>query len=146
VRYYIPESKHTLLFISVEGNAVTNPDEGEQLMLGGDNGLRGYPLRYQSGNKSVLVNVERRAYTEWYPFRLFRIGGAIFYDIGRAWGDDVNRNISNPGWLNDVGFGLRILSARSAFGNVMHADFAFPLNRDSNTRSYQFLLKTKTSF
>ncbi|MDO8262006.1 MAG: hypothetical protein Q7T21_02150 [Gallionella sp.] len=145
-RYYIPQSEHTLLFASIEGNTVSNPGIDEQLLLGGDNGLRGYPLRYQSGNKSVLLNVERRAYSDWYPFRLFRIGGAIFYDAGRAWGGGVNQNISNPGWLHDVGFGLRILSARSAFGNVTHADFAFPLNRDSNTRSFQFLLKTKTSF
>ena len=41
---------------------LANPDMGEQLLLGGDNGLRGYPLRYQSGNKSLLFNVERRAY------------------------------------------------------------------------------------
>lgn len=145
-RYYIPQSEHTLLFMSIEGNTVTNPAIDELLLLGGDNGLRGYPLRYQSGNKSALLTVERRAYTDWYPFRLFRIGGAVFYDAGRAWGGGVNQNLSNPGWLHDVGFGLRILSARSAFGNVTHADFAFPLNRDSNTRSFQFLLKTKTSF
>lgn len=145
-RYYIPQSEHTLLFMSIEGNTVTNPAIDEQLLLGGDNGLRGYPLRYQSGNKSVLANVERRAYTDWYPFRLFRIGGAIFYDVGRAWGGGVNQNTTNPGWLNDIGFGLRIHSARSAFGNVTHADFAFPLNRDGNIRSFQFLLKTTTSF
>ncbi len=24
--------------------------------------------------------------TDWYPFRLFRIGGAAFFDIGRTWG------------------------------------------------------------
>lgn len=145
-RYYIPQSEHTLLFMSIEGNTVSNPGIDEQLLLGGDNGLRGYPLRYQSGNKSALLTVERRAYTDWYPFRLFRVGGAMFYDAGRAWGGGMNQNTSNPGWLHDVGFGLRILSARSAFGNVMHADFAFPLNRDANTRSFQFLLKTKTSF
>jgi hypothetical protein len=146
VRYYIPQSEHTLLFMSIEGSAVTNPAINEQLLLGGDNGLRGYPLRYQSGNKSALATIERRAYSDWYPFRLFRIGGAIFYDGGRAWGGGINQNISNPGWLHDVGFGLRILSARSAFGNVMHADFAFPLNRDTNIKSFQFLLKTRTSF
>lgn len=145
-KYYMPQSEHTLLFVSIEGNAVKNPDIDEYLEIGGDSGLRGYPLRYQSGDRSALLTVERRAYSDWYPFRLFRVGGAVFYDVGRAWGGGVNQNISNPGWLNDVGFGLRILSARSAFGNVTHADFAFPLNRDANTRSFQFLLKTKTSF
>lgn len=145
-RYYMPRSEHTLLFVSIEGNAVRNPGLGEQIMVGGDNGLRGYPLRYQSGNKSVMVNVERRAYTDWYPFRLFRVGGAIFYDVGRAWGGGITQNTTNPGWLNDIGFGLRFLSARTAHGNVTHADLAFPLNRDTNTRSFQFLFKTTTSF
>jgi len=146
VRYYLPQSEHTLLYIAVEGSTVRKPGFNEYLEIGGDNGLRGYPLRYQSGDRRALLTVERRAYSDWYPFRLFRVGGAIFYDVGRAWGKDTNMNISNPGWLNDVGFGLRILSARSAFGNVTHADFAFPLNRDSNTKSFQFLLKTSTSF
>lgn len=41
---------------------------------------------------------------------------------------------------------LRILSARAAFGNVWHADVAFPLNADPSIKSVQFLFTTKTSF
>lgn len=143
-RYFMPRSKHTLLFMSIEGKVVSDPIAGEHLMVGGDNGLRGYPLRYQSGDRSMVFNVERRAYSDWYPFRLFRVGGAIFYDVGRAWGGGMIN--TNSSWLNDIGFGLRILSARSAFGNVTHADLAFPLNRESGIRSFQFLMKTTTSF
>ena len=43
------------------------------------------------------------------------------------------------------GFGLRILSARSSFGNVLHVDLAFPLNRDPSIKSFQFLVQTKVS-
>jgi len=115
--------------------------------LGGDNGLRGYPLRYQSGDRRALLTLEERIYTDWYPFRLFRVGGAVFFDVGRAWGgENANTNTVNPGWLSDVGFGLRILSARSAFGNVWHADVAFPLNPDSNIESVQFLFTGKYSY
>jgi len=144
-RYYAPHTKDALFFMGVSGDIVRNPDISELLQLGGDNGLRGYPLRYQSGDWRVLLTVEERVYTDWYPLRLFRVGGAVFFDVGRAWGGK-NQNIVNPGWLSDVGFGLRILNARTAFGNVWHLDFAFPLNAHPSIKSAQFLFKTKASF
>ena len=52
----------------------------------------------------------------------------------------------NTGWISDVGFGLRILSARSAFNNVLHADLAFPTHRDANIKPVQFLIKISSSF
>lgn len=145
VRYYAPHSKRGLFFASVAGDIVRNPDIADLLQLGGDNGLRGYPLRYQSGDRRALLTFEERVYSDWYPLRLFRVGGAVFLDVGRAWGGE-NQNTVNPGWLSDVGFGLRILSARAAFGNVLHADVAFPLNADPGIKSVQFLFKTKASF
>ena len=90
------------------------------------------------------MTLEVRGYTDWYPLRLIRVGGALFYDVGRAWGGE-NQNTSNPGWLHDVGFGLRFLNARTAFGNVLHADVAFPLNREGDIKSVQFVLRTKVS-
>lgn len=144
-KYYYVQSRHGVFFASVAADTVTSGDLSDQLLLGGDNGLRGYPLRYQSGVHRALISVEERGYTDWYPFRLFRVGGAIFVDSGRAWGG-VNQNTANPGWLSDVGFGLRILSDRSAFGNILHVDLAFPLNREPGTKSYLFSVKTKISF
>ena len=145
VRYYRPHKKRALFFAAISGSVVKNPEVSDVLQLGGDNGLRGYPLRYQIGEQRALLTLEERVYTDWYPFRLFRVGGAVFFDVGRAWGGDTV-NTANPGWLADAGFGLRILSCRSAFGNVLHADVAFPLNTDSNIQSVQFLLKSKASF
>jgi outer membrane protein assembly factor BamA len=144
MRYYRPVGGRTLLFASAAGDALRAPETAQQLLLGGDTGLRGYPRNYQSGYRRLVFTVEERAYGDWYPFRLFRIGGAVFYDVGRAWGGP-QENTANAGWLNDVGFGLRILSTRSASGTVAHIDFAFPLNRDANIRSFQFLVSTKVS-
>lgn len=145
LQYYVPQAHRFLFFASATADAVPGADVSEMLLLGGDNGLRGYPLRYQSGERRALFTIEERGYTDWYPFRLFRVGGAVFFDVGRAWGGDV-ANTGDAGWLKDVGFGLRLLSARSAFGNILHADVAFPLDGDPDIRSVQFLLKTKTSF
>jgi hemolysin activation/secretion protein len=132
-------------YAAISADAVDNPDVPGPLEIGGDNGLRGYPLRYQAGERRVLFTAEARGYTDWYPFRLFRVGGAVFYDVGRAWKGE-NQNTVNPDWLHDVGFGLRLLSARTSKGNVFHADVAFPLVRDPTIDKVQFLFKTKVAF
>lgn len=142
IRFYGNPKDDTLLFSSLAGDTLKDPTGSSQLVLGGDTGLRGYPRNYQSGDRRVLFSIEERVYSDWYPFRLFRVGGAVFYDHGRAWGGPTQSTV-NAGWLNDVGFGLRILSARSAFGNVLHIDLAFPLNRDPAIKSVQFLVTTK---
>ena len=144
VRYFHRQDKGFTFFASIAGNVVRNPDVPNSQLLGGDNGLRGYPLRYQSGDKKVLLTLEERVYTDWNPFRLIRIGGAVFYDLGRAWGGQ-NPNAANPGWLSDVGFGLRFLSDRSSVGNVLHVDLAFPLNRAPGVDSFQLLVRTKVN-
>ena len=144
-RYYLPQSRRAVFFASVAADIATKVDPGDQLLLGGDTGLRGYPLRYQSGNRRALLTVEERVYTDWYPWRLFRVGAAAFIDVGRAWGGPY-ANTANSGWLGDAGLGLRLLTTRSAFNNLLHADVAFPLHRDPNIKSVQFLVKLTSSF
>ena len=144
-QYYLPQGKRWLFYAGASGDMLTRPELPDQLLLGGDNGLRGYPLRYQSGTRRALFTVEERFYTDLYVWQLFRIGGAAFFDVGRAWGGD-NVNTANPGWLSNAGVGLRVVSARSAFSNVLHVDLAFPFNTTPDIKKLQFLVKTKASF
>jgi hypothetical protein len=144
-QYYLPQSKRRLFYASAAADLLTNPEPTDELLLGGDNGLRGYPLRYQSGTRRALFTAEQRFYTDIYLWQLFRIGGAAFFDVGRAWGGD-NINTGNPGWLSDLGFGLRIVSSRAAFRNVVHVDLAFPLNTTPDIEKVQFLITTKATF
>jgi hypothetical protein len=125
-KYYWRWRTDWLLYAGLSGTVTDALDPELQLLLGGDNGLRGYPLRYESGTSRALLTVEQRFFTDWYPFRLVRVGGAIFSDVGRTWGNGVIGN-SDPGLLKDVGFGLRLGNTRSGLGNVLHIDFAFPL-------------------
>ena len=143
--YYLPQSPRWLFYAAASADVLTHPDANQALMLGGDNGLRGYPLRYQNGTRRVLITAEERYYSDLYLWRLFRFGGAGFVDVGRAWGG-ANTNIAQPGWLGDVGFGLRIISSRSAFGNALHLDLAFPLRTTAAIQRVQFLVTSKTSF
>jgi hypothetical protein len=144
-KYYWRWREDWLLYAGLSGTVTDALDPDMQLLLGGDNGLRGYPLRYESGTSRALLTVEQRFYTDWYPFRLVRVGGAIFADVGRTWGNGVIGN-SDPGLLRDVGFGLRLGNTRSGLGNVLHIDFAFPLNNIAGIQRFQFLVQTMQSF
>jgi hypothetical protein len=145
VRYYKEQSRNWLFFSTLQATKGWSLDLDDQILLGGDNGLRGYPLRYQDGDARALLTLEQRYFTDWYPFRLFRVGGAVFYDMGRTWG---TAPLAQPslGLLKDVGFGLRLGNARSGLGNVIHVDLAFPLDGDSSIQKVQFLVQTEVRF
>ncbi len=145
LQYYQPQGSHYLFYASAAADHLTHPGLTDELLLGGDSGLRGYPLRYQSGHNRALFTIEERAYSDLYVWRLFRVGGAAFADLGRAWGGDATNTVK-PGWISSVGAGLRIFSVRAAFSNVIHLDIAFPNDPDVNVKKVQFLVKTKTSF
>ena len=70
-RYYWQTTERTKFYLDISGALVDDLDAERQLLLGGDNGLRGYPLRYQAGTSRALLTVEERYYTDWYPFHLF---------------------------------------------------------------------------
>jgi outer membrane protein assembly factor BamA len=144
-RYYRTTSSRSKFYAAISGALAEQLDTELQLLLGGDNGLRGYPLRYQAGTARALFTVEQRYYTSWYPFRLFHVGAAAFFDMGRTWGRDVT-GLESSGLLKDVGVGLRLGSSRSSFGNVVHIDLAFPLDGDDDIDSVQLLVTTKGSF
>jgi outer membrane protein assembly factor BamA len=144
-RYYWRTSASTMFHVSLKGDVGHALDLDDELTLGGDNGLRGYPLRYQTGSARALLTVEERFYSGWYPWRLFRVGGAVFADVGRSFGHNAI-DAPNLGTLRDVGFGLRFSNSRSALANVLHVDVAFPLDGDPSIKSMQFLIETKRSF
>lgn len=144
-RYYLRRSPRRVFFAALNAAMAEHLDPEEQLLLGGDNGLRGYPLRYQAGTISALVTLEERFYTNWQPLKLFNVGAAVFFDAGRTWGRD-DYGGESLGWLKDVGIGLRLGSARSGLGNVLHLDLAVPLDGGSGIDGLQFLIETRNSF
>ncbi|HZW59600.1 MAG TPA: hypothetical protein VFE85_04835 [Woeseiaceae bacterium] len=144
-RYYRKQSHKRLFFMTLSASVGHALDLDNLLQLGGDNGLRGYPLRYQVGERRLLFTIEQRYFTDWYPFRLVRVGGAVFADVGRTWGDNP---AGGPplGWLKDVGIGLRLGPTRASGHDVIHVDLAFPLDGDPSIDEVQLLLESKRSF
>lgn len=145
VRYYAKQSSNWLFFSTLAGTVGKRLDLEDQILLGGDNGLRGYPLRYQDGTSRALFTLEERYFTNWYPFRLFRVGAAVFYDMGRTWGRPPLAT-QGLGLLKDAGFGLRFGNARTGLGNIIHVDVAFPVDGDPSIKRVQFLVQTEQEF
>ena len=145
VHYFLKQSEKSTFYAGIDAAAGRNLDIDDQILLGGDNGLRGYPLRYQDGTARALLTLEQRYYTDWYPFRIARVGAAAFMDVGRTWG---SAPLATPslGMLKDIGFGLRLGMARSGLGNVIHVDLAFPLDATGDVKTVQFLVTTKATF
>ena len=145
VSFYNQITDKRLFFMTLEAATGNDLDLDQLFDLGGDNGLRGYPLRYQTGESRALFTIEQRYFTDWYPFRLFRVGGAVFADIGRTWGENPV-GAPSQGWLKDIGFGLRLGPTRASGRDVIHVDIAFPLDGDSSIDDVQILIESKRSF
>lgn len=141
-RYYRRNFGRHGFFAEFEAAAVENLDAEQQLLIGGDSGLRGYPLRFQSGDRRLLLSLEQRFYWKGELFKLARVGAAFFFDAGRAWFAGAP-NEGTLGVLKDVGFGLRFVPTRSSGKAVFHVDVAFPLDAGGSIDSVQYLFTTK---
>jgi Surface antigen variable number repeat len=150
-RYYRRTFGNGLFVARLSGDMAENLDVENQLLLGGDNGLRGYPLRYQAGDRRFLGTLEQRFYRDREYFHLLHLGAAVFFDAGRAWfvepppANLVLANVQRQ-MLKDVGAGLRLGSSRSAQGAIVHLDVAVPLDRSQTIRAVQYLVTTSETF
>jgi hypothetical protein len=145
LRYYHRHSPHRLSFAEFRTSAGDGVDPEMLISLGGDTGLRAYPLRYQTGGASALLTLEERFFTDWYPFHLFRVGGAVFFDAGQVW-DLRDGTDADQGLLTDVGVGLRIGSPLSSSGRMIHIDLAYPLDGPPAQRGPQLVIETHKHF
>lgn len=149
IRYYVRNFRENVFYASLEGEIAENLDLENQILLGGDTGLRGYPLRLQSGDRRYLLTLEQRFFSDREYFHLVNLGAAIFFDAGRAWMEDPPRrqaHLKDQKLLKDVGIGLRIGSSRSSKAAMVHLDLAFPLDGDDTIEGMQWLVSTSETF
>jgi outer membrane protein assembly factor BamA len=99
-----------------------------QLVLGGDNGLRGYPDRYLSGTRLSLTNIEYRVFSP-YEILTVGLGAAAFFDAGYVWGRDDK--IAAADLKTDIGIGLRFGLTKSSTSRIIKLDLARALNEDN---------------
>lgn len=148
LRWYLRDVGDNVFYVGIEGQAAHALDAERQLLIGGDSGLRGYPLRYLEGDRRALLTVEQRWYGHRELFHLLNYGAAAFFDVGSAWWADTPPSgaVDRRQLLRDVGIGLRLGSSRSSRGAMVHFDLAFPLDGGSDISKVQWLVSTVDKF
>jgi outer membrane protein assembly factor BamA len=122
---YIWTRTRTLVF-HAEAAQGHNLDLENQIILGGNNGLRGYKNDAFVGGRSILANLEDRFFFDGEYFHLVRFGGVVFAESGTVVPE--GSGFSPARFHSDVGAGLRAGSSRSTSGSVARLDVAYALN------------------
>jgi hypothetical protein len=147
LEYYARNFLENVFYVGLHGDLVDDADLENQLLIGGDTGLRGYPIRLQSGDRRWLATVEQRFFSDREFFHLLHFGAAVFFDIGRAWYNNPPSGLKvEEDTLRDIGLGLRIGSSRSSKSAMIHLDVAFPLDGPENIKSMQWLVSSSETF
>jgi len=115
------------------------------LVLGGETGVRGFPLQYKHGDRSTKFTFEARYYPHINIYKLIELGGAAFIDTGKMFGLTA-RSEQNSDWLASIGLGARLYSTHSSEARVIHIDVIKPITSDTNVNSIEFRVTSKHSF
>jgi hemolysin activation/secretion protein len=123
--YFYRLTGRMTLAASSQLDVLRRPDPEAQIVLGGEEGLRGYKLRLFTGNKGLLSRLEARMLLVEDLLRVCSIGVVGFADAGNVWreGQTLRPLEENV----DLGAGVRVAFPRSSRGNVLRFDVSYAL-------------------
>lgn len=148
-------SNRNSVVASISAERGRNLFADEALYLGGDSGLRAFPLYYQRGDNRMVATAEYRHYTDWNLWQIFDVGFAAFTDVGRSWGAstrfDGTAPIQGKAGVDDkvlfgVGVGIRLLSSHSSRGTMVHLDLTRPITDNPDISNWQWRATAKRRF
>ena len=123
--YLRPPSSTAQTFLTgVRFNARGNVDQPYQVVLGGEEGVRGYRDDELPTSNTLVGFVEQRVNLQWLSPAV-DLGLAVFADYGRGWAGDVPFG-RDTGWRAAIGGGLR-LGFPAGTGSVTHVEVAWPV-------------------
>lgn len=143
IAYHYFEDDKRRWYVGFQYQAGRNLAQYEELTVGDITGLRGYPSDYQRGDQRYVFTIERRYFSDIHIFNLLRLGGVVFFDMGKAWG--LDQYGSSP-TLSNVGIGLRLSSSKVKIGNVVHIDLATPTSARNGLDEYQLTIGAQQKF
>lgn len=109
---------HTLA-LRIRWEALARTEDASQLLLGLDQGLRGYPPRRFDGTRRFLFNAEARP--TLYRCPTFVLAGACFLDGGTAW----TPGRTSPALSLAAGIGARLGLSRIYNNLLLRSDLAW---------------------
>lgn len=110
-----------------------DPYLNRQILLGGNNGLRGYRTNRFEGRGMMLLNAEARAL--FLQTRYLVLGGVLFADMGYIWQRELSR-IEPSRIRRGVGAGLRIELPRLNGSPLYRLDVGYPLDPERGDPTY----------
>ncbi len=144
--YFHHLSEQWVLYLNNVNVVSKNQYIDQPVSIGGDTGLRGFPLQYQQGKNSIKLSSELRYYPHINLLKMLDVAGVAFIDAGNAFGGTNVNNIEN-GWLYSIGIGARFYSPHSSKEHhVIHIDLAFPRSNNANINNVELRFQLKESF
>lgn len=122
IRYYNNGLSWLTPMVNVEYSEDVRLDGMAVIYLGENNGLRGYPKNYSTGERRFVVNIENRIFPG-IEFLSADFGAVQFIDLGQSWKKEEGFDIRNTLW--SVGMGLRIGVERISNARMMRLDLAY---------------------
>ncbi len=145
LRYYgIWSHDHTLV-VRTRFEWGDRLDAGNEIVLGSENGLRGFKRDSIVGDKSWILNIEDRLFFIEELWDLFSVGGVVFYDTGYSW--SKGRPVALSRVVSEVGMGLRLGLTRSSNEVILRMDFAYkPQRFKSDDSEFVFVFGSGQAF
>lgn len=131
-RWYMGKSPWQRLVFGVQGIQGTRTSRDFQVVYGGLNGLRAYPVHAVAGTRGWRLNLEERRLIGENYWNIFTVGAVAFYDAARVWGPGSG----GAGWFSAAGVGLRLALPQWSLSQVVRIDVAWPIDptRDGQRR------------
>ncbi len=126
LEYYWRQVETTGSFLSVQWSNLFAVTKTQQLLLGEETDLHGYPNYYYAGQARFIMSAEQRLFTPW-EMGTFIPAFAAFVNAGNTY---KSYNVFDPQDLHySVGLGMRLGASKSVQKVVNHLNFAWPLDR-----------------
>jgi outer membrane protein assembly factor BamA len=127
-------------------NVGKNLFRDQRINIGGDDGMRAFPLYYQSGNKSAIASTEYRYITSWHLYQLVDVALAAFVDAGRAWDNPERMTTIDTKALYGYGIGIRLLPSHASRGSIISIDLSKPVTDNPELSGWRWRLIAKREF
>lgn len=138
----------TSTFLSASWSNLFASEKSQQLLLGEDNGLNGYPNFYYAGQARILFEAEQRLFPAFEAGTLVP-AFAVFANAGNTFPGYREFDMDKLHYA--VGFGLRLGASKSVQKVINHINFSFPLEKEFQKGSlwdkikYGFSIRAKKS-